>query len=55
MVSKHLCNPSIWYQTHLCNNELARLQMRFDRARSDVIVWVSAGQAGLGGDTDRHT
>lgn len=37
------------------NNELARLQMRFDRARSDVIVWVSAGQAGLGGDTDRHT
>ena len=28
------------------NNELARLQMRFDRARSDVIIWVSAGQAG---------
>lgn len=24
------------------NNELARLQMRFDRARSDVIIWVSA-------------
>lgn len=23
------------------NNELARLQMRFDRARSDVIIWVS--------------
>lgn len=23
------------------NNELARLQMRFDRARSDVIFWVS--------------
>lgn len=22
------------------NNELARLQMRFDRARSDVIFWV---------------
>lgn len=22
------------------NNELARLQMRFDRARSDVIIWV---------------
>ena len=25
------------------NNELARLQMRFDRARSDVIFWVSFG------------
>lgn len=24
------------------NNELARLQMRFDRARSDVIFWVSS-------------
>lgn len=33
------------------NNELARLQMRFDRARSDVIIWVSAGRAG---DTDTH-
>lgn len=32
------------------NNELARLQMRFDRARSDVIVWVSAvGGVGWGG------
>ena len=43
------------------NNELARLQMRFDRARSDVIIWVSAGQAGGRGhrqthiDTDTHT
>lgn len=36
------------------NNELARLQMRFDRARSDVIIWVSAG-AGLPGEArDAH-
>lgn len=28
------------------NNELARLQMRFDRARSDVIIWVSVGVGG---------
>lgn len=34
------------------NNELARLQMRFDRARSDVIIWVSAGRAGA---TQTHT
>lgn len=40
------------------NNELARLQMRFDRARSDVIIWVRAGaqggwglQGGAGGRT----
>lgn len=30
------------------NNELARLQMRFDRARSDVIIWVSTGGGGRG-------
>lgn len=37
------------------NNELARLQMRFDRARSDVIIWVSAGRAGTTQtDTHRH-
>lgn len=42
------------------NNELARLQMRFDRARSDVIFWVR-GRAGgrmlvlsTCGQTDRH-
>lgn len=34
------------------NNELARLQMRFDRARSDVIIWVSAGRVGA---TQTHT
>lgn len=34
------------------NNELARLQMRFDRARSDVIFWVSCRSSigmGVGG------
>ena len=37
------------------NNELARLQMRFDRARSDVIIWVSApGWVGKG-HTNTHT
>ena len=43
------------------NNELARLQMRFDRARSDVIIWVSSrlvrGLLGLLGERvrDGHT
>lgn len=31
------------------NNELARLQMRFDRARSDVIIWVNTVVRGVGG------
>lgn len=39
------------------NNELARLQMRFDRARSDVIIWVSprAGRVWVPGEYGPHT